>query len=86
MNNIENDDMLTDSMLDHKRFYGNYSLCNEFFSSMEDSIIEQLVVEERIHKEWGGIVLNLLALVIGDRKLKINAIPQKPLPENHISD
>ena len=46
--------MLTDSMVDHKKFCGNYSICNELFSAMEDVIIEQRVTEERRHEGCGN--------------------------------
>ena len=35
MNTLENNDVLTDSILDHKIFFGNYSTHDEFFSAMK---------------------------------------------------
>ena len=45
--------MLTDYMLDCKRFYGDYSIYDAFFSYIEYVTMEQSVAEERVHKKWG---------------------------------
>ena len=40
MSALDNNGMLTDSMLDEKN-YENYSACDDFFSAIEDVIMEQ---------------------------------------------
>ena len=41
INALDNNDVLADSLLDCKRFYGNYFACDELFSATEDVIKEQ---------------------------------------------
>ena len=48
---LKKNDVLTDFMLDRKILDRNYSAYDEFFSAIEDVIMEQSLVEERTHKE-----------------------------------
>ena len=41
MHALDNNEMLTDSVLVHEIFYGNYSICDSLFSAMEDVTMEQ---------------------------------------------
>ena len=50
---LENDDMLTDALLDYKKIYGKHAMFEEFFNALEEVIMEQAVAEDKRHNEYG---------------------------------
>ena len=48
---LENDDVLTNDLLDYKTFYGKCTTFEEFFNALEDIDMEQAFAEEKRYNE-----------------------------------
>ena len=53
MQTLENEEVITCSLLDHKLFYGEKTRFEEFWDWLKDVIMEQAVFEEKRHNEQG---------------------------------
>ena len=80
MNALENNYLLMESMVDSKTCYGNYHACDEFFSEVEDLIIEKLVAQERRHKEWTffSYSLSMCHWIPSNECVKLQFLPTNP--------
>ena len=53
MQTLENEEVITCSLLDHKLFYGEKTRFEEFWDCLKNIVIEYYIAENKRHNEWG---------------------------------